>query len=81
VTWTLTIGYTAVAIIAAIVVFVLSARLGDERRPTGQRIVLSVAAGAVWPVILVGLAEVGSFAMYAKAYAHDDEDDRVLVVV
>ncbi|KAA0097597.1 hypothetical protein CIW49_17220 [Mycolicibacterium sp. P1-18] len=78
---TLLIGYTAVALIAAVVVFVASARLGDERRPTPQRFGLSLAAGAVWPVILLGLAEFSSFAMYAKAHQHDDDADRVLVKV
>jgi hypothetical protein len=78
---TLLVGYTAVALIAAVVVFVASARLGDERRPVPQRVGLSLAAGAMWPVLLLGLAEFGSFAMYAKAHEHDGDADRVLVKV
>jgi hypothetical protein len=78
---TLLVGYTTVAMAAAVVVFVASARLGDERRPTPQRLGLSLAAGAVWPVILLGLAELSSFAMYAKAHQHDEDADRVLVKV
>lgn len=78
---TLLVGYLAVALVAAVVVFVASARLGDERRPVLERLGLSLAAGAVWPVILLGLAEVSSFAMYAKAHQHDDDTERVLVKV
>lgn len=78
---TLLIGYTAVALVAAVVVFIASARLGDERRPTPERFGLSLAAGAVWPVILLGLAEFSSFAMYAKAHQRDEETERVLVKV
>jgi heme/copper-type cytochrome/quinol oxidase subunit 2 len=78
---TLAIAYGAVAIVAAFVVFLVSARLGDERRPTPERFGLSVAAGIVWPVILLGVAELSSFAMYAKVHEHDDDPERVLVVV
>ena len=78
---TLFVGYTAVALVAAVVVFLASARLGDERRPGPQRFGLSLVAGAVWPVILLGLAEYSSFAMYAKAHQHDEDADRVLVKV
>ena len=78
---TLLVGYTAVALVAAVVVFVASARLGDEPRPWPERLGLSLAAGAVWPVLLLGLAEYGSFAMYAKAHEHDEDADRVLVKV
>jgi heme/copper-type cytochrome/quinol oxidase subunit 2 len=74
-------AYAVVAIIAAIIVFIASARLGDERRPALERIALSLAAGFVWPVILLGLAEVSSFAMYAKVHEHDDDTARVEVLV
>ena len=78
---TLLYGYAAVALVAAVVVFVTSARLGDERRPGPERLGLSLAAGALWPVLLLGLAEYGSIAMYAKAHKHDEDADRVLVKV
>jgi ABC-type spermidine/putrescine transport system permease subunit II len=78
---TLLIAYATIAAAAAVVVFVASARLGDEPRPHGQRMGLSLAAGVVWPVILLGLAELSSFAMYAKVHEHDDDEERVLVVV
>lgn len=71
--WTLTIAYLTVAIVAAVIVFVAGDRLGDERRPIGQRTGLSLAAGLVWPVILLGLAEYSSIAVYAKVHEHDDD--------
>ena len=78
---TLTIAYFTVAAVAAVIVFVVSDRLGDERRPIFERLGLSAAAGLVWPVILLGVAEVSSFAAYAKVHEHDDDLDRVEVLV
>ena len=66
--WALAIGYCAVAIAAAVVVFVASERFGDQRRPAPHRTGLSLAAGAVWPMVLLGVLELTSVAMYAKAY-------------
>jgi hypothetical protein len=78
---TLLIAYAAIAIVAAIIVFAVSARLGDEPRPTGELIGLSLAAGVVWPVILLGLVELSSFAMYAKVHENDEEKSRIDVLV
>ena len=77
----LLIAYTVMVVVSALVVFVLSARVGDERRPAAQRIGLSLVAGAVWPVILLGVVELSSFAMYAKAHEHDEDQERVEVLV
>lgn len=76
---TLLVGYVTVALVAAVIVYVVSTRLGDERRPVAELVGLSLAAGAVWPVILLGLVEFSSFAMYAKAHEHDEDPERVLV--
>jgi ribose/xylose/arabinose/galactoside ABC-type transport system permease subunit len=73
VTGTLFATYIAVAILAAVAAYIVSARLGVERPPATERIGLSLAAGAFWPVILLGLAEVSSFALYAKVHEHDDD--------
>jgi hypothetical protein len=69
-----------VAILAAVAAFIASARLGVERPPATERIGLSLAAGAVWPVILLGVAELSSFALYAKVHEHDDDGLRVHVL-
>ena len=42
---------------------------------------MSFVAGAVWPVILLGLVELSSFAVYAKAHADDEDRERVEVLV
>lgn len=80
-TGTLFAAYTVVAVLAALAAFIVSARLGVERPPASERIGLSLAAGAVWPVILLGLAEFTSFALYAKVYEHDDDGIPVKVLV
>ena len=61
--------------------FVVSDRLGDERRLIFERLGLSAAAGLAWQAILLGVAEVSSFAAYAKVHAHDDDLDRAEVLV
>ena len=76
---TLFVAYTAVAVLAAVAAFIASARLGVERPPASERVGLSLAAGAVWPVILLGMAELSSFALYAKVHEHADDDLRVNV--
>jgi ribose/xylose/arabinose/galactoside ABC-type transport system permease subunit len=79
VTGTLFAAYAVVAVLAALAAFIASARLGVERPPASERIGLSLAAGAVWPVILLGVAELSSFALYAKVHEHADDDMRVNV--
>ena len=78
--WTLLFAYLAVAFVVAVAASFASARLGDERRPTGERFVLSLAAGLVWPVLLLGLAEVSSVAMYAKVHEHDGDGASIEVL-
>jgi heme/copper-type cytochrome/quinol oxidase subunit 2 len=78
---TLTVAYLTVAVATTVIVFVASARLGDEPQPTPRRLALSAAAGLVWPVMLLGLAELTSVAVYAKVHEHDAEDERVDVLV
>lgn len=80
-TGTLFAAYTVVAAVAALAAFIASARLGVERPPVSERIGLSLAAGAVWPVILLGVAELSSFALYAKVHERDDDEVRVDVLV
>lgn len=78
---TLLTAYLSCALITSTIVFIASMRLGDERRPALERTSLSLAAGAVWPVMLIGVVEISSFAAYAKVHEHDDEPTRVDVLV
>lgn len=70
--------YAVIALVTAVAVFVLSDRVSDDRRPATHRALLSTSAGAIWPVLLIGIAEFGSFAMYAKAHEHSDDRAAVL---
>ena len=78
--FTLFVAYLTVALATTVAVFVAGTLLGDDRRPTLQRTTLSVAAGVVWPVMLLGLVELSSFAAYAKVHEHDDDEKRVAVL-
>lgn len=73
---TLILTYAAIALVSAVAVFVLSDRMSDERRPVAHRALLSMCAGAIWPVLLIGIAEFGSFAVYAKTREHAEDRDR-----
>lgn len=64
--------YATVAFAATVIVFVASARLGDERVGTVERTGLSMAAGLMWPVMLLGIAELTSVAAYVKVHEHTD---------
>lgn len=77
--WIILTSYIAVALVAAVAVFVLSNRLDDERRPATHRVAWSLAAGVVWPVMLLGLAELSSVAAYAKV--HEDEHEEGVAVL
>lgn len=58
--------YGAIALVSVVIAYFLSRRIGDVRRPPSHRLLLSLLAGSVWPLLLVGLVEFGSFAAYAK---------------
>jgi hypothetical protein len=66
--WTLLAIYGAIALISAVIVYVLSRRAGDTRRPPTHPLILSLVAGAAWPLLLLGLAEFGSFAAYVRMH-------------
>jgi len=69
--WTFVLVYVASALVTTVVVFLASRWAGDERRPPTHRVGLSIAAGIVWPVLLLGIVELGSIAMYAKVAEHE----------
>jgi len=68
--WTCVLVYVASAIVTAVVVFLASKCVGDELRPATHRVSLSVAAGVVWPVLLLGMFELSSFVLYTKVAQH-----------
>lgn len=73
--WTLLIAYGSIALVTAVIVLLVSDHLATDPRPFGQQLLLSLAAGVLWPLMLLGVAEISSFAAYAKASrAHDDTE-------
>lgn len=58
--------YGAIALIGAVGVYLVSRRLGDDRRPPAHPLIPSVLAGALWPLLLIGLVEFGCVAAYVK---------------
>jgi hypothetical protein len=72
--WQFVLVYVASAVVTTIIVFVASERVGDERRPATQRVSLSIAAGLFWPLLLLGVFELGSFMLYTKAHRRDDPE-------
>ena len=75
--WTVLTIYGAIALLSAVGVYIVSRRMGDARRPATHPLILSVLAGALWPLLLIGLVEFGSFAAYVKMHRDHDEDIRV----
>jgi Na+/proline symporter len=72
--WTPLTIYGAMALVSVLIVYLLSRRMGDVRRPPTHRLLLSLLAGAVWPLLLVGLLEVAFFAVLAKVHKSADVD-------
>jgi nitrate/nitrite transporter NarK len=58
--------YLASAVVTTVVVFFLSTRITDRHRPAPVRLALSVAAGLLWPLVVIGLIQFGSFVAYTK---------------
>lgn len=58
--------YLACAAVTTVVVFFFSTRITDRHRPASVRLSLSVAAGLLWPLVVLGLIQFGSFVAYAK---------------
>ncbi len=77
--WQFVLAYVASAFVTTVIVFVASEWVGDERRPATHRVSLSIAAGLVWPLLMLGVFELGSFMLYTKAHRRDDRDLDVLV--
>jgi hypothetical protein len=59
--------YVAAWAVTSAVAFMASRRLGDRTRPVIDSFMLSVLAGALWPFLVVGVAELSSVAAYSTA--------------
>ena len=58
--------YAIAGIATAIVAFGASRRIARFAPSLNVRIVTSVIAGALWPIVLVGLAQAGCVVLYVK---------------
>lgn len=54
-------------LVATTVVFVAGNRLCEPGLPVSYRFALSVVAGFIWPLLLIGAVEYTSVAMYSSA--------------
>jgi hypothetical protein len=59
--------YAATWGVTTAIAFVASRRLGERTRPVMDSFMLSVLAGALWPFLVVGVAELSSVAAYSTA--------------
>ena len=65
--WTCVMVYLAGWIVASAGVFAAGNRLCEPGMPPSYRLILSVAAGSIWPMLVVGAVELSSMAVYSSA--------------
>ncbi len=63
---TLVVIYLGGWMVATLGMFAASRRWNDRRSPAPNPLWLSVLAGAVWPLLLVGIVELSSGILYTK---------------
>jgi hypothetical protein len=78
--------YVAASAVTAVITFVASRRFGDRSQPAPamDAVFVSVLAGALWPLILLGAVELSSMAAYTTAenwLVTPDPDDHVREVL
>lgn len=52
--------------ITTIAVYIATRWLSDRRSPAPHPLLISLVAGAVWPLLIVGLVELSSVMVYTK---------------
>lgn len=65
-TQTLGLLYLVGALITAAITFALAARWRDSRQPAAHPACASLAAGVLWPVVLVGAVQTGAIALLTR---------------
>jgi hypothetical protein len=58
--------YAGVGIVTAVAAYVASRRISRFSPTRTVRIVTSLVAGALWPIVVVGLAQVAVVVLYVK---------------
>lgn len=67
---TAVIAYLIGWVVGTAAVYAASRRLNDPRNPAPHALVLSAAAGALWPLLLLGAVEFSSLMACSSAAAH-----------
>jgi hypothetical protein len=68
VTGVLLYGYLSGWIVTSVMVAFMGWRLQDRQSPAPHPILLSLVAGAAWPILVVALAEAGAVALTTEAF-------------
>jgi hypothetical protein len=76
---TTVIAYLIGWVVSTAVVYVASRRLNDPRNPAPHILVLSAVAGALWPMLLLGVVEFSSLVACSSAASHLKTDSPELV--
>jgi hypothetical protein len=63
---TLVVIYLGGWMVATLGVYGVGRRFSDRRSPPPHPLWVSIVAGTVWPLLVVGLVELSSVVMYAK---------------
>jgi hypothetical protein len=58
--------YLGGGLLVALGVYAAGRRLGDRRSPARHPMVVSAIAGAVWPLLIVGLVELSSLVVFTR---------------
>ena len=69
-TFTFLCGYLLGWLITTIGLAVIIGKLSDSVRPLRHPISLTVAAGAAWPLVILGAAQITTLAFVAEATRH-----------
>ena len=67
--WTMTLVYVASAFVTTVILLDATRPLVDARSPATHRLGLAIAAGLVWPVMLLALVEFGGVIALSKVHA------------
>lgn len=72
-------AYLAGWVVTTAVLAVTVRRLQDSRQPSPHPLLTSIVAGAAWPILAIGAAEMATVAI-ATDVLHEEEDEPGLLV-
>ncbi|WP_155927868.1 hypothetical protein [Mycolicibacterium sp. CBMA 234] len=61
--------YAAAWAVVAVIAYLISRRWSSDGHRPNHRLLTSTLAGAVWPIILVGLLEAGTVTLLSNSHA------------